>query len=181
MALRPIVLTTLLILTLICGIYLIYSSYHRPLIHKLNPDLQLIGVITNSNNNELNKQAILNGESNLLVVDHSQRLYHALLQTIPQAKQFSCEDIFNIHNFHLFDSNEDGLLTEQDSIFKHLFIIHFTNEGNQEDITPLAAAGIKAINIKASPTKSYLIMMADGSQHTLFGLSQLEKNNNHKD
>jgi len=108
-------------------------------------------------------------------VDHAQMLYQEIIQKIPQAKFLTPEELFSVNNLHLFDQNSKGLLTAQDSIFPHLFVIHFFDDGRQNDIKSANDAEIKGINTNIKPTGNYEVIMADGSKRTLYSFSKLEK------
>lgn len=177
MAIRSTLITILVAIVLIFGLYILYERFHRPLTHRLNPDLQWIGLIDLDNAHEIDLHGILNGEDGILVVDHAMQLYQSLAHKIPQAKYFTQEELFSLNNLHLFDKNSDGFLTAKDPIFQHLFIIKFFNKGDQNDIKSLNASGIKAISINSiTPTGNHIVIMNDGTQRTLIGTSKIEKN-----
>lgn len=176
MTLRHIVISAIIIVAILLGIFQIYTHFYRPATHSLNADLQWLGVIDLDNGHDLSLNAILNGEDGILVVDHATLLYQSIIQKIPQAKQLTPDEVFNINNLHLLDDNSDTLITHKDAIFKHLFVIKFYDNGNQNDIKSLPAAGIKGIYINhANTTGDYSILMTDGSTRTLVGTSKLEK------
>lgn len=176
MALRSIIISTVVTLIVLLGLFQFYERYHRPLTHRLNPDLQWLGLIDLNDAHEINLHGILNGEDAILVVDHATLLYQKLINKIPQANYLTPDDIFNLNNLHLFDKNGDGFITAKDPIFEHLYIIQFFNKGDQNDIKSLNASGIKAISIYANtPTGNRVVIMQDGSQRTLIGTNKLEK------
>jgi hypothetical protein len=176
MASKVVILSILIFALLSLGAFKAYSLFYRPLVHHLNPDMQIIGIITLDNSHEVTKHSILNGDSMILGVDHSTLLYQKLLQKIPQLKYLALDEFFSVYNLHLLDSNLDGLITSKDPIFEHLCIIHFGSEGSKNNIKTLPAAGIKSIYINnTTPTGDHQVLMTDGSSRTLYGLTKFEK------
>jgi hypothetical protein len=176
MAMRPIVVSALLFMVIATGLFKVYSLFYRPAIHELNPDLQWLGVIDFDNAQDISLHSVLNGEDAILVMDHSALTYQKLIQQIPQAKYFTMEELFNLNNFHLVDSNNNGVITAQDPIFEHLYVLKFYNSGAQNDIKSLGASGIRAIYINAQTADgSYQVLMADGTRRKLINASKFEK------
>jgi hypothetical protein len=176
MRLRYIIIGTVLVILSILGIFKLYDLYHRPLTHHLNADLQWLGLIDLDNAQDITIHGVQEGEDVVLVVDHALELYQGIVHKIPQAKYLTQEEVFNINNLHLFDTNNDGKITENDPIFKHLFVISFYNKGNQSDIKSLNAVGIKSIKISNTPTGDHLVEMQDGTTRRLIGTNKLDKN-----
>jgi hypothetical protein len=175
------VLTSLAIIIILIFVWLAtYSFFHRPLVHHISPDLQVIGIINNEGHSISNEE-VLNGEDGVLVVDHVGTLYQQIIQKIPQARLLNQEEVFNLNNLHLFDQNSDGLITAQDPIFEHLLVIRFYHNGEQNEIKSLAAAGIKSIYIKTTPTGDHEVLMSDGSTRTLYSENKLEKSEGNPD
>jgi hypothetical protein len=170
MVFKPIIIAVSVFLLMSIGIYKIYHRFHRPFVHHLSANIQLIGVIVPHNNIEITQDAILNGENNILVVDHASMLYQKLLQKIPQVAYLTQEDLFNIYNLRLFTRDSNIMLTEKDPLFQHLFIIHFYDKGHQQDIHSLTAAGIKGIYSNLTPTGGHEVLMTDGSERLLYPL-----------
>ncbi len=173
---RAIILITVSVLLVLLGLFKLYTIFHRPLTHHLNEDIQWLGLINLDHTPEIDLQSVMNGEDGVLVIDHTQALYHTLVNKIPAAKYLTFEEVFNLNNLHLFDKDGDGAITAKDPIYQHLYIIKFYNKGNQSDIKTLAASGVKAIIINnPSATNDRMVIMADGTQHTLIGTNKLEK------
>lgn len=179
MAIKPIIVTVVITIAVLLGLYQIYNHFHRPLTHHLNADLEWLGIIDIEAGHEVTLNSILNGEDVVLVVDHASFLYQELAQKIPQAKQLSVEELFNLSNLHLFDDSADNMITAKDPIFKHLFIVKFYNNGTQDEIKSLSAAGIKAIGLDTNSINgNRTVLMTDGSHKTLFSTDKFEKNDN---
>jgi hypothetical protein len=173
---RSLILIIVSALLIGLGLFKLYTIFHRPLTHHLNEDIQWLGLINLDHAPEIDLQSVMNGEDGVLVVDHTAALYQTLINKIPEAKYLNLDEVFNLSNLHLFDKNGDGAITAKDPIFQHLYIIKFYNKGNQSDIKSLAASGVKAIVINnTTPTGDRMVIMADGSQHTLIGTNKLEK------
>lgn len=176
MSIRSTLLIVVCALLILLGLFKFYTIFHRPLTHHLNEEIQWLGLINLDQAPEIDLQSIMNGEDGVLVVDHAQALYEALINKIPEAKYLTLDEVFNLNNLHLFDKNGDGAITAKDPIFQHLYIIKFYNKGSQSDIKSLAASGVKAIIINnPAPTGDRMVIMADGTQHTLIGTNKLEK------
>lgn len=174
--LKTIAIYTLIFVIVIFVAFKTYSLLHRPFVHHLSADMQLIGIIGTDNSHEITSHAILNGEESVLIVDHANLLYQEILQKIPQAIYLTPEEIFSVNNLHLLDKTSNGKITEKDPIFQHLFVIHFYNNGEQNDIKSLSLSGIKGIYLNnVTPTGKHLILMSDGSTRTLYSVTKFEK------
>lgn len=175
MSYRHILLGVAIILVLV-GTVKLYERYHRPLTHQLSADLQWLGLIDLDNTHEITLHAVEEGEDGVLVVDHALQLYHALSQKIPKASLLTPDEALSINNLHLFDSNNDGKITEDDPLFAHLYLIKFSNKGEDHDIVSLSSVGIKAILLNnTTPTGDHVVIMNDGSTRKLIGPNKIEK------
>lgn len=173
---KPMVISLLIIVAIIFGSYKIYAAFHRPLVHHLNEDIQVIGIVNADGNAAVTKESLFNGDDSILLIDHTQLLYQQLLQKIPQTEYFSPDEVFNLNNLHLLDKDGDGQITEKDPIFEHLFILRFYNKGYEEDVQSLSAAGIKAISINSAGQEGgHTITLNDGSKRALYSFSKFEK------
>jgi hypothetical protein len=171
--LRSFMLSAAILGAIIVIFLTIYHHFRRPLIHHVNADLQMIGIISNDHH-EVSNEAILNEEDSILVVDHASLLYQQLIQKIPQAKFLSQEELFNVNNLHLFANHSGEMLGPQDAIFKHLFTLKFKKNGEHE-LKSLPAAGIRGIYLKRNPTGDHEVLQSDGSIRALVSESKLEK------
>jgi hypothetical protein len=176
MAYKSVVISTIISIILIISIFKIYALFHRPLVHHLNEEIQLLGIIDSNDPKDISSHSILEGENSLLIIDHASLLYQKLLQKIPQVKYLTPEELFNVNNLHLFDNDSNGILTSKDAIFEHLFILRFYNKGQQDDIKSLTAAGVQGINTAKTSAGNYEILMADCTKHTLYSANKIEKN-----
>lgn len=176
MALRRTVISALVFIILMAGGFKVYSTFHRPALHHLNPDLLWIGVIDLNNTHDFSPHAVLNGEDGVLVVDHASLFYRKMLQEIPEVKFLTQEELFDLSNLHLLDKNEEGVITAKDPIYQHLYIIQFHENGEQDSIKSLSEAGIHGIFVYTkAPTGEHLAMMADGTRRIIISPNKLEK------
>lgn len=175
MILKRIVLSLVIIAAILFGLFKTYTHFYRPSTHKLNADLQWLGVIQESPQ-DVTLNSLMNGEDSLLVIDHANLLYHSLIQKIPKAKLLRPDEVLNLNNLYLFADSPNNLITHKHEIFKHLFVIRFYDNGNRNEIKSLPQAGIKGIYLNNTTlTGEYLILMEDGSERILISPEKIEK------
>lgn len=175
MAIRPAVLSISVGVAFLLLFLLAFNHWHKPTEHQLNPDLEWLGIIDLNDNNEVDLKEILNGGAVVLVVDHATELYHKLTQKIPQTTQLQTSEMLNLINLHLLDADNNGVIDNKDPIFQHLYAIKFTHDGEDHDIQPISAIGVRNIYVqRRTPTGNHIVTMSDGSQRTLYNASKFE-------
>jgi hypothetical protein len=164
MSSRPLSLSILIFITILIAIYAInlkLQSSHS--IYRISSGLKWIGVIDLDSDHCIDFTGIAKGEDALLLVDY----YNPLIQPILQNKALNLLEIAD------FDSDNDGVLNEQDPIFRLLRIIIFNPYGQGYEVKTLDRAGIRGIRVKhIAQNSNHQAVLSDGSERTLYEINQ---------
>lgn len=172
---RKFVIAILILIIILLTFFIVSPYWHKQSTHQLNPNLEWLGIIDLNDNNEPDLKNVLNGNPVVLVIDHANEIYHKLTEKIPQTKQLQLNEILNLNNLHLLDANSDSIIDNSDTVFQHLYVIKFSNNGDDFDIQPLSAVGIREIYVqRRTPTGNHIVILSDGSQRTLYNSSKFE-------
>lgn len=172
MPLRPITVTAIFFILIISGVYGLYvrfSSQHS--LVNVSPNHRWIGVIDMDFDHGVDMSRVLKGEDVILVIDYNNIFFQQLLQKENLEKPLTSLSRFEIADF---DTNSDGVLSEQDPIYQFLRVIVFTPDGGGFALKTPAQAGIRGIKIRHLTTYgNHEVIMSDGSRRTLYEINKL--------
>ncbi len=171
MPLRPLVASILIFIFVIIGFFEIYLKAHQKYsLHDIPSNERWIGVIDMGYAHGIDVKGIIQGHDALLVVDNNNPLFQEYVLKTLQEKPFLELTPFEIGNY---DSNEDGLIDEEDPIYHFLHIVTFVPGGQGYQVKTLEQAGIHGIKIKhLEKNSNHLVIMSDGTTRVLYEINK---------
>ncbi len=156
---------------IIIGVYEIYVKLQGPhTVYRISPQERWAGIIDMDYDHGVDVNRILKGEDVLLVVDYANPLFRGIVQKTILDKPLMALAEFEIGDF---DTNGDGVLNQEDDIYRYLHILYFNPNGQGYYIKNLPASGIRGIQIKHLTTHgNHKVIMSDGSTRTLYEIHQ---------
>lgn len=142
--------------------------HQKTTLPQLPPEYQKIGIINMAFDHPIKMSNVLNGVDPLLVITRTSPYYEDIMQRAKALGNTSTDIRFEIS---LYDSNKDGLIDNEDPIWRFLYVIIFKDNGQNYDVKTLDEIGIRAILLKhITPKSNHTVILSDGSERVLFEL-----------
>ncbi len=142
--------------------------HQKTTLPQLPPEYQKIGIINMAFDHPIKMPNVLNGVDPLLVITRTSPYYEDIMQRAKALGNTSTDIRFEIS---LYDSNKDGLIDNEDPIWRFLYVIIFKDNGQNYDVKTLDEIGIRAILLKhITPKSNHTVILSDGSERVLFEL-----------
>lgn len=171
MPLRPLVVSFLLFIFIIIGIYEVYQHVHvQHRAYQIDTNQKWIGVIDLSADHDIDMAGVIRSEDALLVLDYTNPLF---LQLIQNTTGLTAEEALKQFDLENYDSNNDGVLNQEDPIFHYLKLLVFDTDGNGYFIRTLPEAGIRGIRVKhVDERHKHQAVMSDGTTRSVYEINQ---------